>query len=148
MTIAPPHATSRQHIREAQTARLEIAWTVSAEALDGRQSYASAVLHLECCWQHTHDHPEATARVECTAIIDRAGVVTAVGIPDTARIAVDRRGRWTHIAINTAPGAPFLTASFEQGRLAYCTSTAPALARLQGGAYDSPTGILELYDAQ
>lgn len=148
MTIAPPHATSRQHLREAQTARLEIAWTVSAEALDGRQSYASAVLHLECCWEHAEHHSEANTRVECTANIDRAGVITAVGIPDTARISVERHGRWTHIAITTAPGAPFLTASFEQGRLAYCTSTAPELARLKGGAYDSPTGILELYDAQ
>lgn len=148
MTIAPPHATSRQHTSEAQTARMEIAWTVSAEALDGRQSYASAVLHLECCWQHTTNQSEPNARVECTAIIDRAGVVTAVGIPDTARISVERHGRWTHIAITTDPARPFLTASFEQGRLAYCTSTAPALARLQGGAYDSPTGILELYDAQ
>ena len=148
MTIAPPHATSRHHVHEAQTARLEIAWTVSAEALDGRQSYASAVLHLECCWQHGHHHLETQARVECTAIIDRAGVITAVKIPDTAQISVDRHGRWTHIAITTDSGATFLTASFEQGRLAYCTSTAPALARLQGGAYDSPTGILELYDPQ
>ena len=148
MTIAPPHSTSRQRVHEAQTARLEIAWTVSAEALDGRQSYASAVLHLECCWQHGHHHSDDKARVECTAIIDRAGVISAVGIPDTARISVDRHGRWTHIAITTTPGAPFLTASFEQGRLAYCTSKAPELARLQGGAYDSPTGILELYDPQ
>jgi hypothetical protein len=148
MTIAPPHSTSRQRVHEAQTARLEIAWTVSAEALDGRQSYASAVLHLECCWQHGHHHLETQARVECTAIIDRAGVITAVKIPDAAHISVDRHGRWTHIAITTDPGATFLTASFEQGRLAYCTSTAPALARLQGGAYDPPTGILELYDPQ
>ena len=148
MTIAPPHSTSRQRIHEAQTARLEIAWTVSAEALDGRQSYASAVLHLECCWLHGHHHLDDKARVECTAIIDRAGVIAAVKIPDTAHISVDRHGRWTHIAITIDPGTPFLTASFEQGRLAYCTSKAPELARLQGGAYDSPTGILELYDAQ
>ncbi len=147
MTIAPPHSTSRQRVHEAQTARLEIAWTVSAEALDGRQSYASAVLHLECCWQHGHRHSDDKARVECTAIIDRAGVIAAVKIPDTAHISVDRHGRWTHIAITIDPGTPFLTASFEQGRLAYCTSKAPELARLQGGAYDSPTGILELYHA-
>ena len=148
MTIAPPHATSRQHVHEAQTARLEIAWTVSAEALDGRQSYASAVLHLECCWEHAKHHSEANTRVECTANIDRAGVITAVGIPDSARISVERHGRWTHITITTDPARPFLTASFEQGRLAYCTSSAPELARLKGGAYDSPTGILELYDPQ
>ena len=148
MTIAPPHSTSRQRVHEAQTARLEIAWTVSAEALDGRQSYASAVLHLECCWQHGHHHSDDKARVECTAIIDRAGVIAAVKIPDTAHISVDRHGRWTHIAIPIDPGTPFLTASFEQGRLAYCTSKAPEFARLQGGAYDAPTGILELYDAQ
>jgi hypothetical protein len=147
MTIAPPCPATQHPFHSAQVARLEIAWTVSAEALDGQQSYASAVLHLECTWEHDRDHSDPQASVECTAIIDRAGKLTTVSIPHKPHITVDRNGRWTHIAINTTTGAPLLSASFEQGRLAYCTSAVPELAHLRGGAYDAPTGILELYDS-
>jgi hypothetical protein len=46
-----------------------------------------------------------------------------------------------------AGSAALLSASFLDGRLAYCTSLAPAAAGLPGASYDAPTGILELYDA-
>ncbi|MEI6475413.1 MAG: hypothetical protein WCO75_08465 [Planctomycetota bacterium] len=148
MTIAPPHPVTHRPYRDAHMAGLEIAWTISTEALDGHQSYGSAVLHLECSWEHERTRSKPDAAVEFTAIIDRAGMLTRVAIPPATLVIVERNERWTHIAITSNAGAPLLTASFEQGRLAYCTSAVPALARLRGGAYDAPTGILELYDAQ
>lgn len=148
MTIAPPHPVTHRPFRDAHMAGLEIAWTISTEALDGRQSYGSAVLHLECSWEHECTRSKPDAAAELTAIIDRAGMLTHVTIPPAALVTVERNGRWTHIAIRTSVGTRLLTASFEQGRLAYCTSAVPALAQLRGGSYDAPTGILELYDAQ
>lgn len=148
MTIAPPHPTTHRPFRDADVAGLEIAWTISTESLDGRQSYNSAVLHIECTWAHDRTQSKRDAAVEFVATIDRAGALTRISIPPATRVAVDRNDRWTHIAITGSEGSLLLTASFERGRLAYCTSAAPELASLRGGTYDAPTGILELYDAQ
>lgn len=75
----------------------------------------------------------------------RAGNRTTVRIDTPVRVAVGRRGRWTHVDL-LGESAVVLRASFDAGRLAYCTSTVPEAAGLRGGAYDAPTGILELYD--
>ena len=147
MTIAPPARTVSAPSPRMALARVEIAWTASAGVLQGKSCYASAALHLECEWPAAAAHPQAT----CTATIDHAGVRTPVAI--TAPIAVDvqRRGRWTHVSlrpVDAAVGSPaLLLASFELGRMAYCTSSVPALAGLPGASYDPPTGILELYDS-
>jgi hypothetical protein len=147
MTIAPPARSVSATTPRAALARIEIAWTVSAGVLQGKHCYASAALHLECEWSVATAGTHAT----CTAIVDRAGVRTPVAI--TAPIAVDvqRRGRWTHVSLrpaDAAAGSPaLLLASFELGRMAYCTSSVPALAGLPGASYDPPTGILELYEA-
>ena len=147
MTIAPPARSVSAPSPRMALARVEIAWTASAGVLQGKSCYASAALHLECEWPAAAAHPHAT----CTATIDRAGVRTPVAI--TAAIAVDvqRRGRWTHVSlrpVGAAVGSPaLLLASFELGRMAYCTSSVPALAGLPGASYDPPTGILELYDS-
>ena len=147
MTIAPPARSVSAPSPRMALARVEIAWTASAGVLQGKSCYASAALHLECEWPAAAAHPHAT----CTATIDRAGVRTPVAI--TAPIAVDvqRRGRWTHVSlrpVDAAAGSPaLLLASFELGRMAYCTSSVPALAGLPGASYDPPTGILELYDS-
>ena len=147
MTSAPPARTVSAPSPRMALARVEIAWTASAGVLQGKSCYASAALHLECEWPAAAAHPHAT----CTATIDHAGVRTPVAI--TAPIAVDvqRRGRWTHVSlrpVDAAVGSPaLLLASFELGRMAYCTSSVPALAGLPGASYDPPTGILELYDS-
>lgn len=121
-------------------ARLEIAWTVSLSALDASAGYASAVLHLACAWE-----PTVAGPASCDAVLVRAGTRTAVPLGADLRMEVDRRGRWTHVDLRAGAGI-VLRASFESGRLAYCTSTVPEAAGLRGGSYDPPTGILELYD--
>ena len=126
----------------ATTARVEGAWTVSAGALDGTGSYGSAVLHLECQWLRA----AADGACTCAATIDRAGRRTSVPLAAKAAAHAERRGRWTHLHIDTADGTALLRASFELGRLVYCTSTVPQAARLPGGTYDPPTGILEMYE--
>ena len=65
-------------------------------------------------------------------------------LPSHARIDVRTHGLWAHLEL-AAAGAVVLRASFERGRLAYCTSAVPGLAGLRGGTYDPPTAILELY---
>jgi len=147
MTIAPPARSVSTPAPRASVARIEIAWTVSAGALEGKSCYASAALHLECEWPATG--PQAHA--SCTAVIDRAGVRMPVTLDGPITVQVDRRGRWTHVTlrpVGTASSTPaVLLASFELGRMAYCTSSVPALAGLPGASYDPPTGILELYEA-
>jgi hypothetical protein len=59
-------------------------------------------------------------------------------------MAVRTRGLWVHLELSAGADV-LLRASFERGRLAYCTSAVPGLAGLRGGTYDPPTGILELY---
>ena len=146
MTIAPPARSVSVPSPRTAFARIEIAWTASAGVLQGKSCYARAALHLECEWNATAAHPHAT----CTATIDRAGVRTPVAINAPIAVDVQRRGRWTHVslrAMGAASGSPaLLLASFELGRMAYCTSSVPALAGLPGASYDPPTGILELYD--
>jgi hypothetical protein len=146
MTLAPPARSVAAPAPRAALARVEIAWTVSASALQGRNCYASAALHLECEWPSDSAQPYAS----CSAVIDRAGVRTPVAIATPIVVDVLRRGRWTHVTMRLA-GSPsgtatVLLASFELGRMAYCTSSVPALAGLPGGSYDPPTGLLELYD--
>ena len=119
-------------------ARLDVAWNAASGALDGSSSWASAVVRLECEWD------PATGEASCRGSVDRAGDVRAVAMPAHARIAVRARGLWVHLELS-AGGEVLLRASFERGRLAYCTSSVPRLAGLRGGTYDPPTGILELY---
>lgn len=119
-------------------ARLDVAWNAASGALDGGRSWASAVVRLECEWD------TATGEASCRGTVDRAGDVRAVAMPAEARMAVRSRGLWVHLEL-AAGGDVLLRASFERGRLAYCTSTVPELAGLRGGTYDPPTGILELY---
>lgn len=119
-------------------ARLDVAWNAASGALDASRTWASAVVRLECEWD------PATGDATCTASLDRAGDVRAVPVPANARMDVRTRGLWTHLELSAA-GSVLLRASFERGRLAYCTSAVPGLAGLRGGTYDPPTGILELY---
>ena len=119
-------------------ARLDVAWNAASGALDASRTWASAVVRLECEWD------PATGGASCRATLDRAGDVRTVPVPPAARMAVRTRGLWVHLELS-AGAEVLLRASFERGRLAYCTSTVPALAGLRGGSYDPPTGILELY---
>lgn len=147
MTAAPPAHPHAAVAPRAALARIEIAWTVSAGALQDESCYASAALHLECEWPAAG--PQAYA--SCTAVIDRAGARIPVALGERVVVDVDRRGRWTHVALRPedadSSGPALLLASFELGRMAYCTSSVPALAGLPGASYDPPTGILELYEA-
>ena len=119
-------------------ARLDVAWNAASGALDASRTWASAVVRLECEWD------PATGEASCRATLDRAGDVRGVPVPATARMEVRTHGLWVHLELS-AEGAVLLRASFERGRLAYCTSEVPRLAGLRGGTYDPPTGILELY---
>ena len=142
MTIAP---SQPQGARRALTdARMEIAWTVSAGALGGGRSYSSAVLHLTCSWDPAN--PDRAAR--CSATLRQAGEERTVRLPGALVAEVAASGAWLHLSVGEAGRRPVVTASFEHGRLVYCTSTVPEEAGLAGGTYDAPTGILELYDAR
>jgi len=119
-------------------ARLDVAWNAASGALDGSRTWASAVVRLECEWD------PATGDASCRAALDRAGDVRTVPVPTHARMQVRTHGLWVHLELSAA-GAVMLRASFERGRLAYCTSDVPTRAGLRGGTYDPPTAILELY---
>jgi hypothetical protein len=119
-------------------ARLDVAWNAASGALDASRTWASAVVRLECEWD------PATGDASCRATLDRAGDVRTVPVPAAARMEVRMHGLWVHLELS-AGAEVLLRASFERGRLAYCTSTVPGLAGLRGGTYDPPTGILELY---
>lgn len=119
-------------------ARLDVAWNAASGALDASRTWASAVVRLECEWD------PATGDASCRASLDRAGDVRTVPVPVHARMAVRTRGLWVHLELSAGADV-LLRASFERGRLAYCTSAVPGLAGLRGGTYDPPTGILELY---
>ena len=119
-------------------ARLDVAWNAASGALDASRTWASAVVRLECEWD------PATGDASCRATLDRAGDVRTVPVPTAARMAVRTHGLWVHLELS-AGAEVLLRASFERGRLAYCTSAVPGLAGLRGGTYDPPTGILELY---
>ena len=119
-------------------ARLDVAWNAASGALDASRTWASAVVLLECEWD------PATGGASCRATLDRAGDVRPVPVPATARMTVRMRGLWVHLELSAGTEV-LLRASFERGRLAYCTSMVPGLAGLRGGTYDPPTGILELY---
>lgn len=121
--------------------RLEIAWTVSRAALEAQAGYASAVLHLSCRWE------AGGTAARCEAAIVRGSSRTPVDLGPGAAVELERRGSWTHVRLASA-GSEILAASFDSGRLAYCTSELPGRAGLGGGSYDAPTGILELYDAR
>ena len=140
-SMARPAPEASAHLR--LPARVEVAWTVSAGALDDHAGYASAVLHLECAWNHA----DAAGPCTCSAALHQAGRSTTVAMARDATVHVERNGRWTHLRIDAAGTGPILRASFELGRLVYCTSAVPQAARLAGGTYDAPTGILELYEA-
>lgn len=140
MTVAS--GTTKDSTCVRRDARVEIAWTVSAGALGAGRSYASAVLHVTCEWEP--NEPGQPAR--CRASLQQAGTERSVAVPDELDATVSASSRWTHVSIAAPGGPPIVSASFEHGRLVYCTSTLPAEAGLAGGTYDSPTGILELYD--
>jgi hypothetical protein len=132
---------SRVHVPQA---RLEVAWTASARALGVDRGYSTVALRLEAEW----DPADRSGSCSMRASLDRSGAVAEVLLPVKAEVRVVRRGPWTHVEV-LAPGARdgLLTASFRDGRLAYCIASAPAAAGLPGGSYDAPTGILELYDS-
>ena len=119
-------------------ARLDVAWNAASGALDASRTWASAVVRLECEWE------PATGEANCRATLDCAGDVRTVPLPSHVRIDVRTHGLWVHLEL-AAAGTVLLRASFERGRLAYCTSAVPGLAGLRGGTYDPPTAILELY---
>jgi hypothetical protein len=140
MTVAS--GTAKESRCAPNDARVEIAWTVSAGALGNDRSYSSAVLHVTCEWDPAC--PECPVR--CRASLQQAGTERPIRIPDELEASVASSSRWTHMTIGVPGRQPIITASFEHGRLVYCTSTLPGDAGLAGGTYDAPTGILELYD--
>ena len=140
MTVAAPAPSPIQP--HATTARLEVAWTVSAAALRDGAGYGSAVLHLACEWSRSG--------TQCTmvrACVLRGAEQRELRLPQPVLLEVIGRGRWVHLRANSNGGF-FLHASFESGRLAYCTSDLPRIAGLAGGTYDAPTGLLELYESR
>ena len=140
MTVAS--GTAKESRCAPNDARVEIAWTVSAGALGNDRSYSSAVLHVTCEWD-----PDCSRRpVSCHASLQQAGTERSIRMPDELEATVASSARWTHVSIGVPGHPPIITASFEHGRLVYCTSTLPGDAGLAGGTYDAPTGILELYD--
>lgn len=141
MTIATAVPSSAGASRAA--VRLELAWTLSASALASGAGYSSAVLHLVCEW----DGPSGMGHAACSASVVRGAATRDVELPGPASVEVTGRGRWRHVTVRCA-GRTLLAASFEGGRLVYCTSEAPVLAGLRGGTYDAPTGLLELYAAE
>ena len=140
MTVAS--GTAKESRCASNDARVEIAWTVSAGALGNDRSYASAVLHVTCEWDPDCDE----CLVTCHASLQQAGTERPIRIPDDLGATVSSSARWTHVSIAARGHRPLIIASFEHGRLVYCTSTLPGDAGLAGGTYDAPTGILELYD--
>ncbi len=142
MTVARPLSPSSRLRMPA--ARLELAWTASARAMGAVPGYASAALRMEVEWDPSD--AAGAGSVRCT--VDRAGNVHAVELPRAVQVRVVRRAAWAHVEVSAGgDGRTLLSASFRDGRLAYCTSDAPAAAGLPGATYDAPTGILELYDA-
>ena len=137
MTVA--QAPSPASSVPSTSARLELAWTLSAAAVDGGAGYSSAVLHMVCEWDPSR--PDAAA---CTASVVRAAMRRDIDLPAPAAATVTGGARWRHVTIR-AGRRVLLTASFEGGRLVYCTSELPAIAGLRGGTYDAPTGLLEFY---
>ncbi len=135
-------------------ARLELAWTVSAQAADGGTGYASAVLHVQCEWSapaHAADDALDGTEARVRAIIDSAGARRIVSVVDPCCVRIERDGAWTHVDIvdpesGAQSAAPIVRASFEHGRLVYCVGAITEQAGLPGGTYDAPTGILELYE--
>jgi len=119
-------------------ARLDVAWNVAASACGAGQRFASAVLRFEAEWR------EGVPEARCRATLDRAGNVSPVQLPDPVSVHVSGSAAWVHLELRAGPDV-LLRASFERGKLAYCTSTLPGLAGLAGGTYDPPTAILELY---
>ena len=139
MTVAMP-ASPPVHAH-ATTARLEVAWTVSAAALRDGAGYGSAVLHLECEWA-----PDGTQPAMVRACVLRGAERRELPLLQPVLLEVTGRGRWVHLRASSSGGF-VLHASFESGRLAYCTSNLPSIAGLAGGTYDAPTGLLELYES-
>lgn len=138
MTLA--HRPAAAPRTAASSARLEVAWTLSASALAPGRGYSSAVLHVEMTW----DPSDEPARPTLSACIIRGPERRAVALPGPVTLDVRLRGQWTHLTASVGETL-LLQASFERGRLAYCTGALPSLAGLPGGAYDAPTGLLERY---
>jgi len=115
---------------------------VSAAALRDGAGYGSAVLHLVCEWPRN-----GTQATMVRACVLRGAEQRELPLSQPVRLEVCGRGRWTHLWAGSGGGFS-LRASFESGRLAYCTSDLPRLAGLAGGTYDAPTGLLELYESR
>lgn len=131
-------------VRPFEAGRMEIAWTVSASAACGRHGFSTAVLRLECDWDASASGAPAAARG--TAGVTAAAQARAVVLPAPMTARVVRTSEWVHVELQ-AGSAALASASFERGRLAYCTGTLVAVAGLAGGTYDAPTAILECYEA-
>jgi hypothetical protein len=130
--------------RAFESGRMEVAWTVSANAACGRHGFATAVLRVECDWAASPSGAPAAARATASVIVAAQTRAVALAAPVAAR--VERADGWVHVEL-LAAGVPAVRASFERGRLAYCTGTVVAMAGLAGGTYDAPTAILECYEA-
>ena len=126
-----------------ESGRVEFAWTVSARAARGQHGFATAVLRVECEWGTSTSGSAVPARA--AAMLVAAAHERSVDLPAPVTAQLTRAGGWVHVTIQ-AGDAPLATASFERGRLAYCTGTAVELAGLAGGTYDAPTAILECYE--
>jgi hypothetical protein len=140
MTLAPASPAAAKSARKA--VRLELAWTLSASAVTPGAGYSSAVLHLVVEW----DSPHEDGHAECDAGVIRGAQRREVELPGPASVEVSGSGCWRHVSVRCGDRV-LLVASFEGGRLAYCTSELPVLAGLRGGTYDAPTGLLELYES-
>lgn len=126
-----------------EAGRVEVAWTVSARAAHGRHGFATAALRLHCEWGASASGSPVPARAE--ALLVAAAHERAIPLPGPVTATVVRAAGWTHLEIGTAGGV-LATASFDHGRLAYCTGAIVELAGLAGGTYDAPTAILECYE--
>lgn len=150
MTLAPQHMGTRGSTTQGATVRLDLAWTVSARAIGAGSTYASAVLHVEADWAVDGDATRGAA-INAAAVNARCTIIagaraTHIALPGGLCTMTHDRGHWAHVTLQ-AGAEVILRASFEQGRLVYCTSGIPARAGLGGAAYDTPTGTLDIYPA-
>ena len=142
MTTAAPLAAAAPKLADVQ---LDLAWTVSCRALHQQQTFASAVLHVQGQWVapmlgHGTLLPDS---VPLCATLVTGPQRQPVALPATLRAVVECRAGWTHLEIADETQV-LLRASFEGGRLVYCTGDLPARAGLQAATYEAPTGTLDV----
>lgn len=142
MTTAVPRTAAGPTLVDVQ---LDLAWTVSCRALHQQQTFASAVLHVQAQWvAHLVGHstllPDA---VPLQATLVTGSTRSVVALPATLQATVESRAGWTHLELSDDTQV-LVRASFEGGRLVYCTGHLPATAGLQAATYEAPTGTLDV----